>query len=243
MIVVSVLYFQSRAVAFQSRKSLALAGLCIIAVFFFRPPVAAFLGASIFVYYGITMRKTALSLFLYIAAVGLLAVSVGMISDNFERYTAGGSVDAMVQETNNASYSGGFNYFVSVFGAFFGPFPSVFPSSAGPSLLEFFVAGLTYKLFLVIPFWYGVYSLFKSKAIEMIPISLFVLTEMLLTGVTMASLELRKVLVHIPFALMLSFYGLYKGFIPIKLTRASTLSCYLLAIGIMVLWNVIKVKN
>ena len=243
MIVVSVLYFQSYAVAFQSRRFLLLAGLGVVIIFFFRPPVAAFLAASMFAYYGIKMRGSALSLFLYVAAVGISAVSVGIISENLDRYTAGGSVDAMVQETNNGAYSGGFNYFVSVFGAFFGPFPSVFSSPGGPSCLELFGAGLTYKLFLVIPFWYGIYSIFKNKVVEMAPISMFVLIEMLMTGVTMASLELRKVLVHIPFALLLSFYGLSNGFIPTKLTRASTMACYLLTIGIMVLWNVIKVKG
>ena len=243
MIVVSVLYFHTRAVSLQSRKFLVYASIGIVLIFFFRPPVAAILAASVFVYYGITMRKTALSLFLYLAAIGLLAVSVSVISTNFERYTAGGSVDAMVNETNNGAYSGGFNYFVSIFGALFGPFPSVFSSSNGPSVLEFFGAGLTYKLFLIIPFWYGVYSVFKNKVIEMIPIMMFVLVEMLSTGMTMASLELRKVLLHVPFMFTLIFYGLYKGFIPYKLTRLSTFACYIFAIGVMVLWNVIKVKN
>ena len=180
---------------------------------------------------------------LYIAALGMVAVSMTSIVDIYNRNTAGGSVDTMIEETNNSSYSGGFNYFVSIFGAFFGPFPTIFSKLTGPSYMELLAAGLVYKLFLIFPFWYGVYLVFKNKVVEMFPMTIFVIIELLLTGMVMASLELRKVILHIPFMILLAFYGMYKGMIPANMNRFTNTIAYLLVIGIMFLWNVIKVKD
>jgi hypothetical protein len=77
----------------------------------------------------------------------------------------------------------------------------------------------------------------------MIPLTLFVVIELLLTGMVMASLELRKVILHVPFMFLLSFYGMYKGFLPNNLNRFTNAIAYVLVIGILFLWNVIKVKD
>lgn len=242
-LVISVIYHQHNAIFHKTNKSLIAVALFIFFIFFFRPAVSAFLAASIFVYYCITQKHNAISLFLYIAAAGALLASMTMIQEIFDRNTAGGDLDAVIDETNNGAYSGGFNLFVSIFGAFFGPFPSIYSSLSGPTYLEYLAGGLIYKLFLVIPFWFGVYQVFKNKVIALFPMTIFVLIELLITGLIMASLELRKVVLHIPFMFLLSFYGMYKGFIPCHLNRVTHTVCYILAIGIMFLWNVIKVKN
>ena len=242
-LVVSVMYHQYNAIYKHSNKSLFGVGLFIVIIFFFRPAVAVFLAGAISVYYCITLKRNAISIFLYIAALGMVAVSMTSIVDIYNRNTAGGSVDTMIEETNNSSYSGGFNYFVSIFGAFFGPFPTIFSKLTGPSYMELLAAGLVYKLFLIFPFWYGVYLVFKNKVVEMFPMTIFVIIELLLTGMVMASLELRKVILHIPFMILLAFYGMYKGMIPANMNRFTNTIAYLLVIGIMFLWNVIKVKD
>lgn len=241
--VIATLYNQHCAIKNRSTKSLVLVALCVTAVFFFRPAVAAFLAASSFAYYGITQKKNAISLFLYVGAIGAFIVSLKTIQEILEFNTAGGDLDAVIGETNNSSYSSSFNYFVSFFGALFGPFPSLFPKPQGPSYMEFFGAGLTYKLFFVAPFWYGIYVIIKNKIIEFVPITLFVLLELFLTGAVCASLELRKVVLHVPFMYIIAFYGMYKGFVPDSLTRLSSLTCYVFAIGVLFLWNVIKADN
>ena len=242
-LVISVMYYQYNAIAKKNSKYLFGVGFFIALIFFFRPAVGAFLACSIFVYYGITLKRNAISLFLYIAALGVVAVSMKSIMDIFNKNTAGGDMDTMIGETNNSSYSGGFNYFVSLFGAFFGPFPTVFSKITGPTYLEFLASGLVYKLFLIFPFWYGVYLVFRKKVVEMFPMTFFVLIELLLTGMVMASLELRKVILHIPFMFILAFYGMYKGFVPCNMNRFVNTIAYALVIGIMFLWNVIKVKD
>lgn len=241
--VIAALYYQNCAIQSKSNKYLYLLVLNVVMIFFFRPAVAAFVAASSFVYYGITQKGKAISLFLYVGAIGAFIVSLKTIQEILEFNTAGGDLDAVIEETNNGAYSGGFNYFVSLFGAFFGPFPSLFPKIQGPSYLEFLGAGLVYKLFLVGPFWYGIWMIWKNKVIELIPIVLFVLLELVLTGAVCASLELRKVLLHVPFMYIIAFYGLYKGFVPDSLTRISSFACYAFAIGVLFLWNVIKADN
>ena len=241
--VIATLYNQHCAIINRSTKSLLLVVLCVTAVFFFRPAVAAFLALSSFAYYGITQKKNAISVFLYIGAFGAFIVSLKTIQEILEFNTAGGDLDAVIDETNNASYSSSFNYFVSFFGAFFGPFPSLFPKPQGPSYMEYLGAGLVYKLFLVGPFWYGVFVIIKNKIMEFIPIILFVLLELILTGAVCASLELRKVLLHVPFMYIIAFYGIYKGFAPNSLTHISSLLCYAYAVGVLFLWNVIKADN
>lgn len=241
--VVSTLYNQHNAIKYQTKKSFWLTALCIFIVFFFRPAVAAFLVGGTFVYYGITQRGKAISLFLYVGAVGVVLVTLKKAMEMIMYNTGGGSIDVMVEETNNGAYSGGFNYFVSIFGAFFGPFPSLFPKIQGPSSLEYLGAGLVYKLFLVFPFWYGVYTAIKKKVVELTPILFFVLVELVLTGLVCASLELRKVILHVPFMYILTYYGIYHGAIHDNLTRISSIPSYAFAIGVLFLWNVIKVNG
>jgi len=76
----------------------------------------------------------------------------------------------------------------------------------------------------------------------LIPLITFTVLEMTLTGYIMASLELRKVLLHIPFVFILSFYGLYHAFQQYRLSRITTMFSYAFVVGAMFLWNVLKVK-
>lgn len=242
-IVISTFYYHYRSVAYDSPRSMIGVAVCAGLLFFFRPAVAAFIVVSLFAYYAISQKGNAISLFLYGAAVigGLLSVKLMM--DTLAYNTSGGDMDAVLDDTSNKSYSGGFNIFVSFFAAFFGPFPSLLQRFEEPTYVEFLGAGLTYKLFLVVPFWYGVYMAIKEKVIELIPLMLFIGLEMVATGFVCASLELRKVLLHVPFMYIISFYGIYKGFQPAQITHISSLPSYIFAVAVVILWNVIKVKT
>jgi len=63
---------------------------------------------------------------------------------------------------------------------------------------------------------------------------------MLSTGIVQASLELRKVIPHIPFTYLVSFYGLSKWQESNITKRIPESIIYTLAIGIILLWNVVK---
>ncbi len=241
-LVISAFYYHYYAIKKQSSWPLLIVVLFVFLIFFFRPAVAAFILMSIFMYYAIENRGNAYSFFLFLIIVSVLVFSFTTIQDNFNRYTGGGDMESVVNGTNNASYSGSFNYFVSFFGAFFGPFPSFFFPPDNPNKIGFYWPGLMYRLFLIFPFWYGVYMVWRKKEVKMIPLLSFVLLEMISTGAVCASLELRKVLLHIPFTYTLSFYGIKYGFKSDITPRFKSVINYSFIIGILLLWTLIRVK-
>lgn len=242
-LVVCALYSQHKAIEEQSSRGLIGVMFFVFLIFFFRPAVSVFIVVSIFVYYGIVKRRHAISFFLFLGAAVALVISLALMQQLFDSYAKGGDIDVVIADTNNSSYSSGFNYFVSFFGAFLGPFPSLFPKISGPSYLEFLSSGLFYKLFLIIPFWIGTYFAIKNRELKMLPFLLFILIEMLLTGAVCASLELRKVLLHVPFMYIVSFYGFYHVFTRSRTANLTIFICFLYTLGVVFLWNVVKVDN
>lgn len=237
-IVISAYYNLYNAISRQSAWSLFCAGFCLLLGVFFRPAVVAFIAMSIFTYYGITEWGKAISLFLIGIVLVILVVSFSFMQSAADAYTAGGDVDAIFANNNSGSYSSTFNYFVSYYSAFFGPFPTLFSKSEEPSRLIFYGAGLMYKLFLIIPFWIGIFYSIKKKNIAMIPLAMFTLLEMASTGYIYASLELRKVLLHIPLTYIIAFYGLFQLFQSVKIPFAVEMSSFLIIVGMLMLWNV-----
>lgn len=238
----STLYYQHKFMTTQSRSSLFAVVFFVVIQLFFRPAVAAMELVSIMAYYAITQRRNAISLFLYVAAAGIFVAALGDMQEILDSNTQGGDVEALVAETNNSSYSYGFNYFVSLFAAVFGPFPAAFPKNPdAPTWVEFYGAGLTHRQFLMFAFWSGVYMVYKDRIIKLVPIVLFVLFELLVTGLVCASLELRKVILHIPFMYTLSYYGLYRSHSSNSFKNIFTLAQYGFVIGVFFLWNVIRV--
>ena len=209
-------------------------------LFFFRPAVAAFIIMSIFAYFAIKQHGSALSLFMYTAGVVIFFVALQYMMSIADRYSSG-AADKLEVSGNAKAYSGGFNTFVNLFGGFFGPFPTLFtkPDSA-PTTLQFYGPGLVYRLFLVFPFFAGIYFIFKKKVLELFPITIFILAEMLASGMVVASLDLRKVMPHISFTYIVSFYGLSKWQEANVSRRIPEASIYVLAIGLMVMWNIVK---
>ncbi len=209
-------------------------------LFFFRPAVAAFIIMSVSIYFAIKLRGSALSVFMYIAVFVVFIIALKSMMDIAERYSSGGD-EKLALSGNDKAYSGGFNTFVNLFGGFCGPFPTIFTRIGEmPSSIQFYASGLTYKLFLILPFWTGVYFVLKNKVFELLPIVVFVVVEMLACGMVVASLELRKVMPHIPFTYIVSFYGLSQWQGAKLLIRTSKQLVYPLAIGILLLWNIIK---
>lgn len=243
--VVATLYYFYRAVMEKQYWSYLGALISLVAVTFFRPAVTAFMAASIGAYFAITQRGSAVSIFLFvIIGVGLVA-SLSFMQAQVDTYTVG-DIDGKIEKSAHDNYSGAFNNFVNWFSAPFGPFPTLFPKKdLPPSTINFYGAGLLYRLFLIIPFWIGVFFVVIRRNVELIPLTLFILIEMLATAYVLASVELRKVLPHVPFMNVLMFYGLYE----LSKTRENFITkmmmgpvSYGLVFGVLILWNVIKVK-
>ncbi len=239
-IVIATMYFMNRMIRKESNFDIFGFLFFDSLLFFFRPAVAAFVIMSYSVYFAIKQRGSALSLFIYLAiAVGFL-ISLKYMTEMADRYTAGAD-DKLKVSGNADAYSGGFNTFVNIFGGFFGPFPTIFTKeNSVPATLQFYASGLIYKLFLILPFFTGLFFIVKNKVTDLFPIMTFLLVEMLATGIVVASLDLRKVMPHIPFTYLVSFYGLSKWEPEGVYKKVPEVAIYALAIGILILWNVVK---
>lgn len=241
-LVICTLYHLCRGIHQENSHAYPFAVLFLFLLFFFRPAVAAFIIISFSVYIAVKQHGSALSVFFYLAVIVGLVISLKYMMDMADRYSS--SYEEKSELSGNAkAYSGGFNIFVNIFGGFFGPFPTLFTKhETGPSTIQYYGAGLTYRLFMIFPFLGGLYLIIKNKVLELLPITMFILVEMLATGMIAASLELRKVMPHIPLTYIVSFYGLSKWQESKVLQRIPNTLVFGVAIGILLLWNVIKAK-
>lgn len=241
-LVICTVYHLCRGIHQENSHAYPFAALFLFFLFFFRPAVAAFIIISFAAYIAVKQHGSALSFFFYLAVIVSLVVSLKYMMDMADRYST--SYEEKSELSGNAkAYSGGFNFFVNIFGGFFGPFPTLFTKhETGPSTIQFYGAGLTYRLFMIFPFLGGLYLIIKNKVLELLPITIFVLVEMLATGMVAASLELRKVMPHIPLTYLVSFYGLSQWQESKVLQRIPNALVLGVAIGILLLWNVIKTK-
>jgi len=218
--------------------------LCLLWIFFLRPVVVAFLVFSFFVYYAIMQRGSALSVFLYIIAIVGAAASFAFLQGEYDNYT--GSDESLLAESGSSHYSGAFNFFMGWFVSLFGPFPTLFPTeSSGAMPMNLYGAGLIYKAFLVVPFWAGVVFAILKWNIRMFPLIVFVLAEMGASAVVLASFELRKVVMHMPFMYVLSFYGIHcivQSDMNKSLKKGIELASYVFPVGVLFIWTVIRVK-
>ena len=239
--IICTMYNLCRGMHQESNYAFPLALFFLGILFFFRPAVALFIIMSFGLYIAVKQHGSALSLFLYLGAAVGLVVSIKYMMDIADRYTSSYDVKA-AESGNDKAYSGGFNLFVNIFGGFFGPFPTLFTKHEEPTAIQFYGAGLTYRLFMIFPFLGGLFLIFKNKVLELLPITIFILVEMLATGMVAASLELRKVMPHIPFTYIVSFYGLSQWKESKILQHIPYFLICGVAIGILFLWNVIKAK-
>lgn len=240
-LVICSVYFFYKAVSDDNRWSYLWSGLFLVLILFFRPAVTALLFVSYLSYFAFTSKQgSAFSFFLYASSVVLFLFTMTTMSKMLHTYT-GGDLNAMVDYGTVDGYSSKFSLFVSSFAAPFGPFPSLFPKTAGhPATINFYGAGLTYRMFLIVPLWVGVFYAIKEKNKLMSPLVVFIISGMLGTAFVMASLELRKVMTHIPFTIVLAFYGLYKWDSQEHKTFYMETALYSFAVGVLVLWNVIR---
>ena len=240
-LVVCTMYNLCRGMHQESNYAYPQALFFLFILFFFRPAVAVFIIMAFGIYIAVKQHGSALSFFFYIAAAAMLVVSLKYMMDISDRYSTSYEEKA-AESGNDKAYSGGFNVFVNIFGGFFGPFPTLFTKHEAPSTIQFYSAGLTYRLFMIFPFLGGLFLIFKNRVLELLPIIIFILVEMLATGIVAASLELRKVMPHIPFTYIVSFYGLSQWQQSKILQRIPYSLICSVAIGILFLWNVIKAK-
>ena len=238
------LYWNSRNLLY-----LILGGLLSLFVIFFRSPVAVFVWVA---YASILLSGTKSNIirsFFIIIILSVVALAFNMIQYSAERYANGGDVmtSYIFVETSM------FQKVVLCIGALVGPFPQLLQVGDLLSYKSLFGAGLLYKFILFLAFWKGFVYAIKAKKVEVYPLFVFTVLEMIGLSIALDGLELRKAMPHVPFFILAAFWfmGQYDTDIDDEIlqssyyvwTRRLLVVCALFVFVATLVWNTLRVAS
>ena len=182
---------------------LILGGFVSLPVILFRVPVAIFVWAS---YASLLLlgNKSHIKKVLFgFLIVLVFIIAIGLVQYSSERYTNSGDIaHTYVYATTSL-----FKKVVLALGAIIGPFPTLLQTSS--HLINYkplFGVGLLYKFLLFFPFWKGVIYCIRTKTVELYPLIVFTLLEIVGLVVVFDGLELRKAMPHVPIFILIAFW-------------------------------------
>lgn len=187
----------------QNLLYLALGGFTSLLVVFFRVPIALFIWlsyASLLLLDNKGHVKRMLFIFIFFF-VSIL--TTGLVLYSSARYANSGDVAESYQYVSTNL----FQKIVSLVGALIGPFPALFQiTSVEFTQKPMFGAGLLFKFLLFFPFWKGFMLSLKTKTVEVFPLYLFTIMEMVGLCVVIDGLEVRKAVPHFAFFILAAFW-------------------------------------
>lgn len=192
-----VLFFDQYYLYTKDRKNshFFTAVLLITSLSLFRPVIIflclASIGAGILLY-----RKKGLIGFLILITIFISTMLTRpVVESQFERFAKGGDFSAVIGSRESMIVKNiYFTYFTNFVSLSIGPFPTLSPDVKDK--LSFFSAGLMFKVLLSIPFWLGVYYIFKKEVDQLYPLVFFVFFESVALLSIIEGLELRNSLPH-----------------------------------------------
>lgn len=179
--------------------------LFLLSLMLFRPAIMFLIIGSMALGVLLSKRKNVDGIFLSIILFAIIAFAGSYITLILNRFLGGGIDQMIAGKESEGMIKGGviFTYLVNTIAGLIGPFPTLLPNEK--TLLSFYAPGLIYKIFISIPFLFGIVYVFIKKKIIYYPIALFVLLEMSSLVFILEALELRKSLPHFPFIYLISF--------------------------------------
>lgn len=176
---------------------------------FFRPAIAMMfvLGVMLGTIFAKEGHK-AIRVASILIVIVVIAFFKGKIVEEINVYTTGG-VDTLIEarESQGMVIGGvGFTYAVNILSQTIGSIPTLISDSKISTM--FYASGLIYKMLISIPFWIGVFYIFKEGFYKLYPIVLYIIFEMSALIFLMDGLELRKAISHIPFIFIVAFWFL-----------------------------------
>ncbi len=244
----SVLSFYFYYMYWQDKdiKYLVYAFISAVLMIFFRPAVTFFFVVAVGVSLLISLNASSVKLYIVALLFGLVAVVFWNVIGNIWNTYVGSDGNAYygrLEYMSSESMGVGGSMVISAISAMIGPFPAMLPkvTSEGISYISLYGPGLIYRLILAFPFWIGVYVCFKNRVIQVLPLMLFTLIEMLSLSFILEGLELRLQIAHMPMVYIFSFWMLYiidsKQWVPNRLV-ATLFNFWPIAVGMLaILWN------
>lgn len=177
----------------------------LASIMYFRPAITVLIIFAILTAYILQQKKSLFSKFIILIIIGGIIYGSAFLEALLDRYLLGG-IDEMIEtkEISGMVKGGiGFTYAINLLAGMIGPFPTISPNKS--VLLSFYSPGLIYKLLISIPFWFGVYYIFKKGLWFFYPMIFFVMFEAFSLVFILEALELRKSLPHFPFIYIIGF--------------------------------------
>ena len=177
-------------------------------VFLFRIPTALLLLFSFGLTWVLIYMKGSTAIVLTIILT-LAICFTPLFTFTYNRYLRGGDIESIMEHKNELAGSGGIvNQLTDPIAAFAGPFPSVKINAIKKTPL--YAAGLLYRFLLSVPFFFGVYFIFKKRYIKMYPLVIFFLINAMGVAISVKGLETRLSMTHLAMMYIVSFWFLAK---------------------------------
>ena len=190
----------------KSLKYIVYAIPFLLALMLYRPAISFLIIGSILISYLIGKNRSFVELFVVLALVLGLVISYPYLDGIVNKYIGSGGVARMIEIKELDGMVKGsvqFTYMVNILAGLIGPLPTLLPNMK--PILSFYAPGLIYKSLISIPFWLGIYHIYKRNMFSYYPIALFVILESASLILILEALELRKSLPHFPFIYIVSF--------------------------------------
>lgn len=190
----------------------------LIILLLFRPAIVFISIGAIGIGILLSKRITTFTLLSMILVFTMAIYLSNFFSETSSRYLYGSNDELMEIKENSGMVKGSveFTYLVNILAGSIGPMPTISsgvdddPATMKRVMLSFYSPGLIYRILLAIPFWLGILYIFVFKKVELYPLVLFYLLEMISLVYIMEALELRKSLPHFPIIYLITFWFLDK---------------------------------
>lgn len=240
MIFLIIASFHSFYLQLHTKKTgyILLTILCVYGIFMFRTPTALLLivsfGLTYLLLYTKGVAATILGTFILV-----LIGSTSLFAYTYDRYLRGGDTELIMERKNDLSRGGGvINQLADPVAAFAGPFPSV--KVVAKKQTPLYASGLLYRFLLFVPFFAGVYYIFKSQHLKMYPVALFFLMNALGLVASVKGLETRLSMPHLAMMYIVAFWFLAKydyNRFSWKISPKVLYGYFIAMLGLCLLWN------
>ena len=178
----------------------------LLSLMFFRPAVMFLIVGSILISYLLGRKRNIIELLLIVVLIIGLIISYPYLGIIINKFIGSEGVYRMIESKELEGMVKGsvaFTYMVNILAGLIGPLPTILPNMKIG--LSFYAPGLIYKALISIPFWFGIYTIYKRNLYIFYPIAIFVVLESASLILILEGLELRKSMPHLPFIYIVGF--------------------------------------
>ncbi len=224
-------------------------GLVSFLIIFFRSPVAVFVWVAYAALLLSGTKSNVARTFFIIIGLSVFALAFNMIQYSADRYANGGDVTTSYLFVKTSLFQKAVLYV----GALIGPFPQLLQTGELLTYKSLFGSGLLLKFLLFFVFWKGFVYAIKAEKVEVYPLFVFTVLEMIGLSIALDGLELRKAMPHVPFYILSAFWFMdqYDTDVNDEIlqspyyvwTRRLLTVCFFIVFVTTLVWNTVRMNS